>query len=70
MINSTPLYWILGTIAFVAVVTGFGYMTNKDLVKIDTEHCVSLQEKMWQYPHSNAKEQFELDGCEALLVTE
>lgn len=70
MINPTHIYWILGTIAFVALVTGFGYMTNKDLVKIDTAHCVSLQEAIARYPHSNAREQFEMDGCEELLVTE
>ena len=70
MINSTYIYWTLGIIAFVAVFTLVMVHTNKDLVKIHTEHCVSLQEAMARYPHSNADVQFEMDGCEALLVTE
>ena len=70
MINSTPLAWLLGTIVFIALFTVVMHQTNKDLVKIDTEHCVSLQEAMARYPHSNADVQFEMDGCEALLVTE
>lgn len=67
MINSTHITWILGILAFISVATFFGYQTNKDLVKIHTEHCMALQTAMAQYPHSNADEQFELDGCEEVL---
>ena len=70
MINSTHLYWKIGIIAFIALPTFFGYMTNKDLVKIDTDHCVSLQEAVARYPYSSAEEQFEMDGCEEVLEEE
>ena len=67
MINSNNLYWIVGGIAFLSVVTFFMKDINQTFVKIDTEHCVALQTAMAQYPHSNADEQFKLDECEALL---